>query len=209
MVGNGLGCSKCIFCDELLTMSRSPPIVSPRVFPGFTLVEPLILGILLCIVTAGTALMLMGVNRSTRSATQVDAIASGIDADLTNIRQLSRRYTCCSGTCSTTVPTAFGSGSSCAVNDPDSPSYFFPQIDDPATIQVEPDVVDSICSDANNTAFLTPLRNEIDAMAAPAGVQRTTTIEPGHLLRITYVTTADSRKQRVAVVVPPMAFWCP
>jgi len=51
-----------------------------------------------------------------------------------------------------TVPTTYGGSHSCAVNDPESSSYFFPLMDDPGTVQLEPDVVGTICSPANNTA---------------------------------------------------------
>jgi len=108
-----------------------------------------------------------------------------------------------------TVPTTHGGSHSCAVNDPESSSYFFPLMDDPGTVQVEPDVVGTICSPANNTAFLTPLKTAIDAVVVPTGIQRTTQIEPNHLRRVTYVTTADSRKVRVFLLSPPMASWCP
>lgn len=173
------------------------------------MVEPLVLGILLSVVAIGTAITMMAVNRVSGSANQVDDTASAIEADLTSIRQLSRRYTCCSGTCTTSIPTAYGGTNSCAVNDPESSSYFFPLMDNPGTVQVEPDVVDAICSPANNTAFLTPLKTAIDAVAVPTGVQRTTQIEPNRLLKVTYVTTADSRKVRVFLLSPPMASWCP
>jgi hypothetical protein len=69
------------------------------------------------------------------------------------------------------------------------------------TVQVEPDVVGTICSPANNTAFLTPLKTAIDAVAVPTGVQRTTQIEPNRLLRVTYVTTADNRVKRHPLLV--------
>ena len=162
------------------------------------------------IVSAGIVTTFAVVNRSVRTSSQLDAMASGIDSDLAAIRLLSRRYTCCSGTCVTTPPVSFGDTKPCAVNNPDSPRYFFPQLDDPTTLQVvEPEVVTTICSAENNTAFLTPLKTSVDAMASVApNTQRTTVIDANRVLRITYRSTADNRRLRVALVVPPMAHWC-
>lgn len=178
---------------------------------GFTLVEMMIMTVLLSLIAAGVAVTMMVVNRSMQSTSQQDALSLGIDSDLATIRQLSRRYTCCTGTCSLTPPpsSSFGDNQPCAVNDPDSPRYFFPQMDDPGTQLVEPDMVTSICSAENNNAFLAPLKTGIDALAVLPGVRRTTTIETSRVLRVTYQSTLDNRKLRVALLVPPMAAWCP
>jgi hypothetical protein len=79
----------------------------------------------------------------------------------------------------------------------------------------EPDAVDQLCSVANNTVFMTPLRNAVDAVAVPAGsnfTRETEILDPTiavHILQVRYRDTIDDRVVRVANILPPMANWCP
>jgi type II secretory pathway pseudopilin PulG len=177
---------------------------------GFSLLEPLLASVILAIVTSGTAMMLMSANRLSTKADAVDNIEWNINADLVAIQRLSRRFTCCSGSCVVQIPTSYGSTKSCAVNNPDDDRYFFPQLDDPSTTTInEPSAVDNLCSEANNTTFMTPLETAIDNMTNRSGVTRTTTIKTDHTLEIAYSDTSSQQVRRVALIVPPMAFWCP
>ena len=177
---------------------------------GFSLVEPLILGVVLAIITSGTAVMLMTANRMSRRSDSIDVSAIAVEADLTAIQRISRRFTCCSGTCSVSIPTNYGSTKPCAVNTPDDDRYFYPQMDDASTTNVdEVGAVDTLCQDTSNTAFMQPLKTAVDAIAAPANSSRTTTILANHVLKVSYVDTVNGNTTRVAMVVPTMAYFCP
>jgi len=177
---------------------------------GFSLVEPLILGVVLAIITSGTAVMLMTANRVSTRSDSIDASAIAVEADLTAIQRISRRFTCCSGTCSVSIPTNYGSTKPCAVNTPDDDRYFYPQMDDASTANVdEVSAVDTLCQDTSNTAFMQPLKTAVDAIAAPANSSRTTTIQSNHVLKVSYVDTVNGNTTRVAMIVPTMAYFCP
>lgn len=176
---------------------------------GFSLVEPLLACVILAVVASGTALMMMSTNRISTNSDGVDAIERSISMDLASVQRLSRRMTCCSGSCLVEIPTNYGPNKTCAVNNPDDDRYFFPQLDDPATTINEPAAVDALCTDANNTIFMTPVKTAVDATASPTGITRTTTIKDDHTLQVSYAEVVSQKVRRVALVVPPMALWCP
>jgi type II secretory pathway pseudopilin PulG len=177
---------------------------------GFSMLEPLLASVILAIITAGTALMLISANRLSQNADVVDNSEWNINTDLSAIQRLSRRFTCCSGSCLVQIPTNYGSTKSCAVNNPDDDRYFYPQLDDTSTTTInEPNAVDALCNDSNNATFMTPLKTAVDATASPSGIIRTTTIKPDHALEISYSDSANNQVRRVSLIVPPMAFWCP
>jgi type II secretory pathway pseudopilin PulG len=179
---------------------------------GFSLLEPLLASVMLAIVTSGTAMMLMSANRMSSKADTIDNIEWNVNSDLTAIQRLSRRFTCCSGSCVIPDPSTFtyGPTKACAVNNPDDDRYFFPQLDDPATVSInEPSAVDAVCRDSNNSTFMAPLQTAIDTKPNPSGLTRTTTIRADHTLEVAYTETATNQVRRVALIVPPMAFWCP
>ncbi len=182
------------------------------------LIEAVITGVLLALVVSGSAVLLTNVNRSTNRSDTLVATDTAIDADLATIKGISLRLTCCSGTCTVTPPTTFGTTTSaCATNDPRDDRYYFPQRDDTTTTAnfantttpKEPDAVDQLCSVANNTVFMTPLQNAVDALPVPTGTTRATQINANHILQVTYTDTTDNRVVRVASILPPMANWCP
>jgi len=185
---------------------------------GFSIIESVITAILLAIVVSGSAILLSSVNRSSGRSDTLVALDSAIDSNLAEIKDLSVRFTCCSGVCTVTPPTNFGtSTSACATNDPRDDRYYFPQRDDTATTgnfagtttAREPDAVGQLC--ANNVAFMTPLQTAVDAVAVPAGTTRTTTIRDNRILEVSYTdrTETPNRVVRVANILPPMANWCP
>jgi len=177
---------------------------------GFSLLEPLLASVILAIVTAGTAMMLMSANRLSTKADAIDNVEWNINTDLASLQRLSRRLTCCSGSCLVQIPSNYGSTKSCAVNNPDDDRYFFPQLDDAATASInEPSAVDNLCADANNATFMAPLKTAIDSMASPSSLTRTTTIKADHTLEVAYIETSTQQVRRVALIVPPMAYWCP
>lgn len=184
-----------------------------------TLVEPLVLAVLLLIVVAGSVSLLNIANRSFGTSRDTSDVDNAIDLNLDEALALSERFTCCSGTCKIGPPNAneVGSSRSCATADPNDDNYFFPQQDDRNTDLIEPRAVDAICSSENNTAFLQPLKNAIDALPNPRfgnrnalAAIRTSEIQPDHVLQLTFTAPGTGgRVLHVTTIVPPMAAWCP
>lgn len=185
---------------------------------GFSVIESVVTAIILVIVVSGSAVLMNSVNRSSTRSDSLAALESAIDSDLAAIRNLSTRFTCCSGVCTVAAPTTFGtSTSACATNDPRDDRYYFPQRDDTTTTANlpnttsarEPDAVGQLC--ANNAVFMAPLETAVDALPIPAGTTRATTIRPNRILEVRYtnITETPNRVVRVANILPPMANWCP
>lgn len=200
---------------------------------GFSIVEPLVLVVILAVVISGTGLLLNMVNRSSTNARLQIKLNEDIESDLSLVRQLADRLTCCSGTCIVATLDANGlatfasvdsgtAGSSCATNNPRNSSFFFPTKDNLATASPisptssarEPDAVTELCDPsvaANNTAMLTPLLNAVNALPNPPSGQaftRTAAIQPNKVLRVSYTDTTNNRVTRVVNVVPQMANFC-
>ena len=187
---------------------------------GIGIVEPLVLTVMLVLVGGSTALVFNSINRRTISTQQQVEMQASIDDNLRQIKTLARRYTCCSGVCTTTIPTSFGvvSGTTqpCATDNPLDDRYFFPQVDLASTTANFPNTttsseqvaVQQLCS--NNTAFLTPFQTAVDALDQPINATRTTTIQPDRILRVTFTdNNSNNRVTRVENIIPHMAYFCP
>ena len=187
---------------------------------GIGIVEPLVLTVMLVLVVGSTALVFNSINRRTISTQQQVEMQASIDDNLRQIKTLARRYTCCSGVCTTTIPTSFGvvSGTTqpCATDNPLDDRYFFPQVDLASTTANFPNTttsseqvaVQQLCS--NNTAFLTPFQTAVDALDQPINATRTTTIQPDRILRVTFTdNNSNNRVTRVENIIPHMAYFCP
>ncbi len=175
---------------------------------------------MLMIVVGSTAVVFNSINRRTISTQQQVVMQASIDDNLRQIKTLARRYTCCSGVCTTTIPTTFGvvSGNTqpCATNNPLDDRYYFPQVDlasttanfPNTTTSSEPIAVEQLC--ANNTAFLTPFQTAVNALPQPVNATRTTTIQPERILRVTFTdNNSNNRVTRVENIIPHMAYFCP
>ncbi len=193
-------------------------VSSPAGSKGFSVIESVVTAILLAIVVSGSAVLMSSVNRSSTRSDTLVTLDSAIDSDLATIRDLSVRFTCCSGVCTVAAPTNFAtSTSACATDDPRNDRYYFPQRDDTSTTANfantttarEPDAVGQLC--ANNNVFLAPLQTAVNALPVPAGATRTTTIRPNRILEVSYtnITETPNRVVRVVNILPPMANWCP
>ncbi|WP_254938397.1 hypothetical protein [Cyanobium sp. Morenito 9A2] len=171
---------------------------------------------LLGIAAAGSAALLISANRSgnlTRDFTNQD---TQIDANLDLVRGAVAGFTCCSGTCTTTAPTGVSATTPCVTTDRSDDRFYFPQLSTGATITVngvnvvgQPAAVEEWCKPANNTFFMTPVKNAADAVAASAGSTRTSAILADKVLQVTFTSTATGQVTRVENVVPPMAYFCP
>ncbi len=184
---------------------------------GFSILESVVTALLLAIAVSGSAALLSSVNRMATRADSIEELNTAIDSNLTAIRNISTRFTCCSGICSTATPTTYGSTSACATNDPRDDRYYFPQMDvatttvnfPNTTTSKEPEAVDQLCAAANNTVFMTPLKTAVDALPVPADSTRVSTIRPNHILEVSYTDTIDNRVVRIANITPPASHWCP
>jgi hypothetical protein len=185
---------------------------------GIGLVEPIVLTVLLMIVMGATATVFNSINRRTLSTRQQVVMQASIDDNVRQIKTLARQFTCCSGTCTTAIPTTFGIVSGvtqpCATNNPMDDRYYYPQVDLASTAALnEQSAVDTLCqTDAtNNTAFMTPFMNGVNGLAQPTNATRTTLIDTTtpHVLRVTFTDNNNSaRVVRVENVIPRMAYFC-
>lgn len=188
---------------------------------GFSLTEPLVLVLMLTVAMLAAAVIFSSAMRSFTTSLNVTRMETAIDQNMAQINQLSREFTCCSGTCTTTKPTTFGATQACATDNPRDDRYYFPQLDVSTTTtnfantttSVEPAAVDQICSLANNTNFMTPFQTAVDATAQPSPATRSTRIKSDslHALEVTFSESANNttRVIRSVIVVPVMANYCP
>lgn len=209
------------FHSHLLRILKRSPQPAPG--QGFTLAEPLVFIVLMALTVAGAAAMITISSRGTIGARIQSQQATAIEDDLNSIKQLSERFTCCTGTCTTEAPPvdSVGPDRVCATSNPQQDEYYFPQRaitpENSATpeLEAEPDRVDDLCSSDQNAAFLGPLQSAIDAITQPSGLSRSSAIANGinglpiHLIQITYRSgTAAGPILRVVNIVPPMANYC-
>lgn len=195
---------------------------------GFTVVEPLIVSVIVVLAMVGSVAVIQIANRRFAVTQQRVQINREIDTDIQAIKHLARRYTCCSGTCSTSPPSAadtqLGVGGkatkSCVTADWRSRNYYTPARDDPETTALfagtnpgtssEVNAVDQICQTANNTTFMTPFQTAVTSTAIPpnANWSRATTIQTEKTLRITYTDTINNVTVRTEYIQPAMAAYC-
>ncbi len=186
--------------------------------------------VMLLVTAAGAATLLARSNQALLTSREIGDLDAVIDTNLDLVQQMSDRYTCCLGTCvapaftGTTVDDVrvaasalnkgqVGANRACAIVDPLNVRYFFPQRNEAGTGLNEPRAVDALCEDsaAANTDFLTPLKQRVDSLPVPAGLQRSTSIRPGRILRVSYTSgtgATQARVIRVANILPPMARFC-
>jgi len=196
--------------DRLRSTGRRSPDRG-RGQAGFSLTEPMVLLLMLTVAMVSAASIFSSAMRSFTTSRNMSDMEIAIDDNISKIKQISREFTCCSGTCTPTVPPdgTYGLDRSCATNDSRDDRYYYPQLDLSTTTIVEPDVVDQICSVANNANFMTPFKDAVDAKPVALPTTRTTTIKTDsiHTLEVTY--SDAGRVIRSLVVVPVMANYCP
>jgi type II secretory pathway pseudopilin PulG len=195
---------------------------------GFSIAEPLVVSVIVVLVMAASAVQLAIANRRFTATQQRVVMQREIDTNIQQIKVLARRYTCCSGVCTTTVPTTLSTTTapaapnrSCITNDWRRSTYYYPAIDDPATTAnfagtspatpSELNAVDQICESARNNDFLAPLQTSMNTNApAPGGVNWTRTITPQSekVLRVTYRDTINNVDVRTVYLRPAMAGYC-
>lgn len=195
---------------------------------GFSVLEPLVVSVIVVLVMAASATQLVIANRRFTATQQRVTMQREIDDNIRQIKVLARRYTCCSGTCTTTIPTTLSTSTppaapnrSCITNDWRRSTYYYPAIDDPSTTgnilgtnpgtPSELNAVDQICQTERNDDFLAPLQTSMNTNApAPGGVNWTRTITPQSekVLRVTYRDTINNVDVRTVYLRPAMAGYC-
>lgn len=176
--------------------------------PGFTLVELLVGSILLLIAGSGAALIVSSSANPLQTSRRIDRLEALIDDDIAAVREISSRFSCCSGACglSTTGCLAAAAGDD---------RFYFPLATDaspPAFLEG----TNGLCNNGGvGNAFVTT----ITASAAPsaaftaAGLSRAVARADAsdgrnHLVRLTYTAPANTGAGRVVYVLPPAASWC-
>jgi hypothetical protein len=195
---------------------------------GFSIAEPLVVSVIVVLVMAASAVQLAIANRRFTATQQRVVMQREIDTNIQQIKVLARRYTCCSGVCTTDIPTTLSTSTppaapnrSCITNDWRRSTYYYPAIDDPSTTAnfagtspatpSELNAVDQICESARTNDFLAPLQTSMNTNApAPGGVNWTRTITPQSekVLRVTYRDTINNVDVRTVYLRPAMAGYC-
>ncbi|KEF41342.1 MAG: hypothetical protein ER33_11885 [Cyanobium sp. CACIAM 14] len=193
--------------NRVIQASRPPLLPDPPGSPpgtGFTLVEILVGAVLLAIVGSLTALVFSVSNRSTVSSTAIANANAAIDTDVSRIKEVAERFTCCSGTCTadaTAIATAVAAGT-CAGSVGDS-TYYFPQ--NPDTNTTATANFTSACA----SGLTTNLISQIPAASLPAGISRAVQDDGDATARRIRITYTGGGVNRVVKIVPTVASWCP
>ena len=137
--------------------------------------------------------------RALRTSTDVTSVALDVSENIADINDLASRYTYCSG------KPGFAA---CNNDTPAKYSYYTPM--------GSPTLMESFQAACKSTSFNSALLQEINALPVPEGVTRTASADAdpidlqAHRIRISFaINTNASTSQRVEVVVPNVASFCP
>jgi type II secretory pathway pseudopilin PulG len=197
------------------------PVPPTRKNSGFSILESLIAVVLVGLATAASSSLFAVGLRGLQDTRQIHSVQAAIEANKTQIDALARRFTCCSGICSTSPPTSFGTVSGvvqpCATNNPNDDRYYFPLLDlastttnfPNTTTPSEPIAVDQLCATTNNTNFMTPLKTAIDGLAQPSPAVRSNAVILAYkMLRVDFTQPGTGAVIRSLYVKPRMANFC-
>ena len=203
---------------------------SRRASSGFTIVETLVASVLVVLTMVSSATLVTIANRRAISTRQLVEMQRSIDDNIREIKVLARQYTCCSGVCTTTIPTTINTAippaapnAPCLTSDWRSSSYYYPAMDlasttlnfPNTTTPSEPNAVDQLCGNNNN--FMTPFRNAVNlvstAQLTASNVTRATEIQANKVLRVTFTDNINNvngvpRVARQVYIRPAMASYC-
>jgi type II secretory pathway pseudopilin PulG len=192
---------------------------------GFTIVETLVASVIVVLTMVSSATLVTIANRRAISTRQLVEMQRSIDDNIREIKVLARRYTCCSGVCTTASPTTISTttppaapNAPCLTKDWRSSGYYFPAMDLASTVSnfpntttpSEPNAVDQLCRNNNN--FMTPFRDAVNlvssAQLTASSVTRATEIQADKVLRVTFTDTINNRVARQVYIRPTMASFC-
>ena len=137
--------------------------------------------------------------KALRTSSDVTNVAHAVTENIADINDLASRYTYCSG------KPGFAA---CNGDNPARYTYYTPL--------GSPTLMESFQAACKSTTFNSALLQEINALPVPTGVTRTATTDAGlndlqtHRIRISFtIDTNTSSSQRVEVIVPNVASFCP
>lgn len=167
---------------------------------GFTIVETLVATVLIAIVTSMAAAVMSISNRSTVKSTTLSGAMAAIDNDISLVKTLAERYTCCSGTCTTDATVIDAATTKCEGSVGDS-TYYFPKAGNTTEI--------TNFQNACTSGLTTNLVSAINALSQPSGVTRTAVDDDDATARRVMLTYSGTNINRVVKIVPTVANWCP
>jgi type II secretory pathway pseudopilin PulG len=201
-----------------------------RASSGFTIVETLVASLIVVLTIVSSATLVTIANRRAISTRQLVEMQRSIDDNISEIKVLARRYTCCSGVCTTASPATISTttppaapNAPCLTRDWRSSSYYYPAMDLPTTTlpfantttSSEPSAVDQLCDNPTNISpdpFMTPFQDAVNlvstAQLTASNVTRATEIQSDKVLRVTFTDTINNRVARQVYIRPTMASFC-
>jgi hypothetical protein len=132
------------------------------------------------------------IGRGSQQTQRQNESQSAIDTDLANMRALANNFSCCSGSCTTSLSPA-----NCDGVGPGNQAFYVP----------ESSTFRTACTSATLAASL---KSNLDAQSPLAGITSRTVVidsDSAHRVRVTY--TAPGNVERVAILVPTAAAFCP
>jgi prepilin-type N-terminal cleavage/methylation domain-containing protein len=164
---------------------------------GFTLVELLVSTLIIGIVLGGLLTFPQIIGRGSQQTQRQNESQSAIDTDLANMRALANNFSCCSGSCTTSLLPA-----NCNDVGPGNQDFYVPATNSQA--------LSTFRTACTSGTLASSLKSSLDAQSPSAGItSRTVVIDSAsaHRVRVTY--TAPGNVERVAILVPTAAAFCP
>jgi prepilin-type N-terminal cleavage/methylation domain-containing protein len=189
-------------CFPLACLSRKTKISltwksSQHSVYAFTLVELLVSTVIIGIILGGLIAFPQIIGRGSRQSQLQNASQSAIDSDLATMRLLANNFSCCSGRCTTSL-----SPSPCNGKTPGQEGFYIPE---------ESSAAETTFNAACNSGTLaTNLETTLSSQNLNAAINSRTVVEDSalaHRLRVTY--TAPGNVERIALLVPTAAAFCP
>lgn len=199
----------------------------PSLPSGFTLIELMVAIAVTAIVVSGTALTWLTATRSSRKGgidVQLDGL---IDEDIARIQDLSNRFTCCPGTC-TSDPDAIAAAvtaGDCSTSAAQNEDYYAPRQTNSATDRVAMRNFRALCRNPGGPAdaFIAEINNtdrgvpSVPSHQSPLSLRRTEgpsiSDAASNRIRIQYegtdLTSGNVLVRRVVELIPRVANWCP
>jgi prepilin-type N-terminal cleavage/methylation domain-containing protein len=163
---------------------------------GFTFVELLVSTVVISIILGGLITFPQIIGRGSQQSRRQNESQAAIDSDLSGLRTLANNFTCCTGTCTVPDPPR------CNNQDPGQANFYIPTANSAAETSFKAacnsgTLASSLRTIMNGQSFNTAITSraiEVDSALA-------------HRLRVTY--TAPGNVERLAIVVPTTAAFCP
>jgi prepilin-type N-terminal cleavage/methylation domain-containing protein len=163
---------------------------------GFTLVELLVSTVVISIILGGLITFPQIIGRGSQQSQRQNESQAAIDADLASLRTLANNFSCCTGNCTVSNPPQ------CNSQDPGQENFYIPIPNSVAETTFK-----TACDSGTLAASLQTIMNS--QTLSSAITSRTIEVDStlAHRLRVTY--TAPGNTERLAILVPTAAAFCP